>query len=100
MVCQHVQEHLSSHTKRVFDSPVLPAAQAYVAAVPMEFLHLLLGQVLAFIHTHGCDASSIILVFDDLHLQHHLLVFVLSLDTDLVSKASWFPTCMLNTAYK
>lgn len=45
VVCQHVQHHLASHTKRVFDSPVLPAAQAYVAAVPLEFLRLLLAQV-------------------------------------------------------
>lgn len=44
VVCQHVQQHLTRHTKRVFDSPVLPAAQAYVAAVPMEFLRLLLCQ--------------------------------------------------------
>lgn len=46
VVCQHVQEHLATHTNRVFDSPVLPAAQAYVAAVPLEFLRLLLSQVI------------------------------------------------------
>ena len=46
VVCQHVQEHLTTHTKRVFDLPVLPAAQAYVAAVPMQFLRLLLAQVI------------------------------------------------------
>lgn len=45
VVCQHVQEHLGRHTKRVFDSPVLPAAQAYVAAVPLQFLRLLVPQV-------------------------------------------------------
>ena len=45
VVCQHVQEQLGRHTKRVFDSPVLPAAQAYVAAVPLEFLRLLVPQV-------------------------------------------------------
>lgn len=45
VVCQQVQEHLASHTKRVFDSPLLPAAQAYVAAVPLQFLRLLLSQV-------------------------------------------------------
>lgn len=50
VVCHHVQHHLSRHTKRVFDSPVLPAAQAYVAAVPMEFLRLLLGQVPPLTH--------------------------------------------------
>ncbi|KAA6417838.1 MAG: anaphase-promoting complex subunit 2-like [Trebouxia sp. A1-2] len=44
VVCQQVQEHLASHTKRVFDSPLLPAAQAYVAAVPLQFLRLLLSQ--------------------------------------------------------
>ena len=54
VVCQHVQQHLSRHTKRVFDSPVLPAAQAYVAAVPMEFLRLLLTQVLSLTsHVHS-----------------------------------------------
>lgn len=45
VVCQHVQQHLARHTKQVFDVPVLPAAQAYVAAVPLEFLRLLLPQV-------------------------------------------------------
>ncbi len=45
VVCQQVQDHLASHTKRVFDSPLLPAAQAYVAAVPLQFLRLLLSQV-------------------------------------------------------
>lgn len=45
VVCQQVQDHLASHTKRVFDSPLLPAAQAYVAAVPLQFLRLLLPQV-------------------------------------------------------
>ncbi|DBA88589.1 hypothetical protein WJX77_003031 [Trebouxia sp. C0004] len=44
VVCQHLQNHLASHTKRVFDSPLLPAAQAYVAAVPLQFLRLLLSQ--------------------------------------------------------
>lgn len=45
VVCQHVQQHLASRTKQVFDSPVLPAAQAYVQSVPLEFLRLLLPQV-------------------------------------------------------
>ena len=45
VVCQHVQHHLASHTKRVFDTPVLPSAQAYVAAVPLDFLRLLLPDV-------------------------------------------------------
>lgn len=45
VVCQHVQQHLTSSTKQVFDSPVLPAAQAYVQSVPLEFLRLLLPQV-------------------------------------------------------
>lgn len=44
VVCQHVQQHLASRTKQVFDSPVLPAAQAYVQSVPLEFLRLLLPQ--------------------------------------------------------
>lgn len=45
VVCRHVQQHLASRTKQVFDSPVLPAAQAYVQAVPLDFLRLLLPQV-------------------------------------------------------
>ena len=45
VVCRHVQQHLASRTKQVFDSPVLPAAQAYVQAVPQEFLRLLVPQV-------------------------------------------------------
>lgn len=72
VVCQHVQEHLSRHSKRVFDSPVLPAAQAYVAAVPLEFLRLLLGQVLSTCsHSQASDASSILL-FVAQHLQQCL----------------------------
>ncbi|KAK9820288.1 hypothetical protein WJX72_008627 [[Myrmecia] bisecta] len=42
VVCTHVQYHLTRRTQRIFDRHVLPAARAYVSAVPLEFLRLVL----------------------------------------------------------
>lgn len=96
VVCQQVQDHLASHTKRVFDSPLLPAAQAYVAAVPLQFLRLLLSQVHSpFRYTNRVNT----LADKGAKLCHfHIARKVLSMLREMVSELAVNITCGLNFA--
>ncbi len=96
VVCQQEQDHLASHTKRVFDSPLLPAAQAYVAAVPLQFLRLLLSQV----HSPTRNTNRVNTLADKgAKLCHfHVARTVLSMLREMASEVAVNLTCELNFA--